>query len=101
VYEASFGLSGLVAGLRIRRPNIILGVVPTLSGGVLARMLAKTYRVPYGLLFQDLMGPAAQQSGLVGSSRVASAITTAERWAATGASAVGVVTTSFIPYLAS
>ncbi len=60
VYEGTFGLTGLLAGVGVERPDAILGVVPSLSGGLLARILARRHRAPYGLLFQDLMGPAAQ-----------------------------------------
>jgi glycosyltransferase involved in cell wall biosynthesis len=52
-------------------------------------------------MFQDLMGPAASQSGIAGGGAVASATARAERWAAAEARAVGAVTTSFIPYLRS
>ena len=59
-YEGTFGLTGLLASLRLPRPDAILGVIPSLSGGVLARFTGERLRVPYGLLFQDLMGPLSQ-----------------------------------------
>jgi colanic acid biosynthesis glycosyl transferase WcaI len=101
LYEGTFGLTGLLASLGIERPDAILGIVPTLSGGLQARVLSRRYRTPYGLMFQDLMGPAASQSGIAGGGAVASATARAERWAAAEARAVGAVTTSFIPYLRS
>src|SRR5450759_2660634 len=38
LYQGTFGLTGLLASLRLSRPDAILGVVPSLSGGVLARL---------------------------------------------------------------
>jgi glycosyltransferase involved in cell wall biosynthesis len=101
VYEGSFGLTALLAGISLDRPDAILGIVPSLSGGVLARVLSARHRAPYGLLFQDLMAPAASQSGIAGGGGVAKLTARAEAWASAGARAVGVVTTSFEPYLQS
>jgi colanic acid biosynthesis glycosyl transferase WcaI len=101
VYEATFGLTALLVSPRVQRPQAIVGIVPTLSGGVLARLLGGWFRAPYGLLFQDLMGPAASQSGMAGGGLVASATARAERWAVGRASAVGVVAMSFVPYVRS
>ena len=47
------------------------------------------------------MGPAARQSGVRGGRAVATATTAAERWVASPARAIGVVSTSFVPYLDS
>lgn len=99
-YEASFLLTGL-ASRSLRRPDAIVGVVPTLSGGVLARLMAARFRTRYGLLFQDLMAPAASQSGIAGGRRVASATRAAERWTVGRARAVAVVSPAFMPYLKS
>ena len=101
VYEGTFGLTGLLASLRLGRPDAILGVVPSLSGGILARLTGQRLRAPYGLLFQDLMGPAARQSGIAGGGAVARATGAAEAWAAAGARAIGVVAEAFTPYVAS
>ena len=100
-YEGTFGLTGLLASLRVSRPDAILGVVPSLSGGILARLSGQRLRAPYGLLFQDLMGPAARQSGIAGGGGVARATSAAEAWAATGARASGGVAEAFTPYVAS
>ncbi len=101
LYEGTFGLTGLLASLRLDCPDAILGVVPSLSGGILARLTGERLRAPYGLLFQDLMGPAARQSGIDGGGAVARLTSAAEGWVATGARAVAVVTDGFTPYLAS
>lgn len=100
-YEATFGLSGLLASRGIERPNAILGVVPSLSGGLLARVLSHRHRAPYGVLFQDLMGPAASQSGIAGGRAVANATIRAEAWAGAVARSIGVVSRWFVPYLRS
>jgi glycosyltransferase involved in cell wall biosynthesis len=79
---------------------VVLGVVPSLSGGLVARLAAARFRVPYGLVFQDLIGPAAVQSGM-GDARAARAVRAAEGWAARGAAAVGVIAEGFRGYLES
>ena len=101
LYEGTFGLTGLLASLRFARPDAILGIVPSLSGGVLARLTGQRLRVPYGLLFQDLMGRAARESGIAGGGAVAKATTAAEAWAARRARAIGVVSEGFTSYLVS
>jgi colanic acid biosynthesis glycosyl transferase WcaI len=100
-YEGTFGLTGLLASLRLPRPDAILGIIPSLSGGILARITGLRLRAPYGLLFQDLMGPAARQSGMAGGGAAAKATTAAEAWATSGARAIGVVAEAFTPYLVS
>jgi glycosyltransferase involved in cell wall biosynthesis len=98
VAEATSLLSGLSL-MALPRPDAVLGVVPSLSGGLLARLAARRFRVPYGLILQDLMGPAAEQSGVRGGGQVASAVRAAERWAVRGAGAVGIIAEGFRPYV--
>ncbi len=98
LYEATFMATGLSA-LRTDPPDVVLGIVPSLSGGVLARTLATRFRVPYGLVFQDLMGQAARQSGIGPAAAVAPAVRAAEGWAAGAASGVGIVAEGFRPYV--
>lgn len=80
-------------------PDVIIGVIPQLSGGVLARLASARTGAPYGLIFQDLIGRAASQSGVSGGRTVASATSAAEGFLARGASAVGIVAPGFRPYL--
>ena len=101
LYEGTFALTGFLATLRMPRPDAILGIVPNLSSGVLARLTGERLGVPFGLLFQDLMGRAAIQSGIAGGEAVANATAAAEAWAARGARAIGVVAEAFTPYLVS
>lgn len=98
-YEGTFLLQGMlgVPG----RLDAVVGVVPALADGALARAIATMRRVPYGLVFQDLMGRAAEQSGIAGGDRVATAARRVEAWAAARAALVGMITPSFGPYLES
>ena len=101
LYEGTFGLTGFLTSLGVARPDAILGVIPSLSGGILARLTGQRLHAPYGLLFQDLMGPAARQSGMAGGGAVARATGAAEAWATAGAQAIGVVAETFRPYVKS
>lgn len=100
LYEASFFLTGLSA-LFLRKPDLVVGVVPSLSGGAVARLVARHFGAPYVLIFQDLMGPAATQTGLSGAHRVAALVKTVERRIASKAARVGVIAEGFRPYLES
>ena len=94
VYEATF----LVNGSRPRRgvrPSLVLGIIPCLSGGVLAQAASRRHGVPYGLLVQDLMGNAADQSGVRGGGRLSHLIRSVEGRIARGAAGVGVVAEGF------
>ncbi len=96
-YELSF-LWSLLPGLFSGRPDAIIGIVPSLSGGLLSLLLATRFKVPYGLLFQDLVGLAVNQSGM-SSSASAGRLARSLEWAiARRASAVAVVADGFRPY---
>lgn len=99
LYEMSF-LFGGMSLLGLPKPDAVLGVVPSLSGGLLARLAAKRLGCPYGLIFQDLTGPAASQSG-VATGRAAVLIGDAEAWIARGATALGIIAEGFRPHLES
>jgi exopolysaccharide biosynthesis WecB/TagA/CpsF family protein len=97
MYEGSFLVHGALS--RTERPDAVFGVIPSLSGGLLARFFAARARAPYGLIVQDLMAPAARQSGIRGGTRVAGATAFAERWAMARAHTVATASESFRPYL--
>lgn len=99
LYEVSFLLSAVRAVWTLQRPDAILAVVPTLSDAVLARLLASRFGVPYGMIFQDMMGPSATQSGIAGGGRVAAVTSRIEAWTARRARVVATVAEQFIPYL--
>lgn len=101
LYEGTFGLTGLLATIGMQHPDAILGIVPNLSSGIVARLTGSRLGVPYGLLFQNLLGPGARQSGIAGGTTVAGLTAAAEVWAARGARAIGVVTDAFTTYLVS
>lgn len=96
-YELTFLVHGSLA--RPHRADAIFGVVPSLSGGLLARFFAARSGRPYGLIFQDTMAPAARQSGIGGGRQVAGLTAVLERWAARRARTVAVASQSFRPYL--
>jgi len=101
LYEGSFlamGLTGI--GLR-RRPDVILGISPALAGAVLAAAASRVYRRPYGLVFQDLMGRAAEQALVKGGRRVSTGVRRVELGLAARALAIGVISEGFRGYLSA
>lgn len=97
-YEAGFLANGILPS-GIERPDVIIGVVPSLSGAGLAAGLARRYGLPYGLIFQDLIGAAASQSGIRGGQRVARITRTLEGRAAREARRIAVISPGFVIYL--
>jgi colanic acid biosynthesis glycosyl transferase WcaI len=98
-YELSLLAFGVTAFPRRWKADVIVGTCPTLSGGALAAAAAKRYRAPYGLVFQDLVGQAAAQSGVVGGARVAGLVRRGELALAKRAGAVGIIGERFRRYL--
>jgi colanic acid biosynthesis glycosyl transferase WcaI len=98
VYEASFVASALPYS-SAPRPDVVIGVIPSLSGGVLARIAAARAHSAYAVVFQDLMGSAAEQSGIQGGKAAAKVARQVERWVVARAAAVAPVSESFVPYL--
>jgi colanic acid biosynthesis glycosyl transferase WcaI len=78
VYEASMFASGLTALWMTPRPDAIIGIMPSLASSSHAAVASRFYRQPYALVFHDLMGQGARQSGVRGGGAVASAVTRAE-----------------------
>jgi colanic acid biosynthesis glycosyl transferase WcaI len=99
LYELSLLVLGTTAFARRWRPDVVLGTCPSLAAGVHAAIAARLYGVPYGLVFQDLMGLAAAQSGVSGGSRVATAVRKVELALAARADAVAVIAGGFRRYL--
>jgi colanic acid biosynthesis glycosyl transferase WcaI len=98
LYEASLYTLGLTALPSRPRPDVVIGTCPTLAGGALAATASKIYGSPYALVFQDLMGKAALQSGVPGGARVATVVGGAELALARRAAAVGVIAEGFRSY---
>lgn len=99
LYETTFLVS---AGSRIPyvdRPHVIVAVVPTLGSAIIARVLARLFHTPYAIVFQDLVGRSARQSGIAGGQRVAGMTSVVEGWAARQAKVVAAVSETFFPEL--
>jgi colanic acid biosynthesis glycosyl transferase WcaI len=97
LYEGTFLLSGLTA--RPDRPDLVIGVVPSLGGATMARLFARHWGIPYAVIVQDLMGRAASETGIRGGRKVAGAISRAEGWSLRKARLVAAVSEAFFPYL--
>jgi colanic acid biosynthesis glycosyl transferase WcaI len=97
LYEGSLCALGATA-LPRRAPDAIIGVSPTLAGAVLARAASTLYRRPYGVVFQDLQGIGALQSGVEGGKRISTLVERTELTLARGAAAVGVIAEGFRAY---
>jgi glycosyltransferase involved in cell wall biosynthesis len=98
LYESTLYTCGLTALPMRPRPDVVIGTCPSLAGAGLAATAARLYRVPYGLIFQDLMGRAADQSGVAGGGLVASAVRRAELALARGAARIAIVAEGFRSY---
>jgi colanic acid biosynthesis glycosyl transferase WcaI len=97
LYEVTFLLNGLTA--KPDRPDLIVGVVPSLGGAAISRLFARRWGIPYAVIVQDLMGRAASESGIRGGRRVAGVIARAEGWSLRKAQLVAAVSEAFFPYL--
>jgi glycosyltransferase involved in cell wall biosynthesis len=98
LFEGSFLAQGLTAR-NIPRPDVVLGVLPSLSDGVLAVAAARRFRAPMGLLVQDLVGRSAAQSGIAGGQRVVGVTSAIEAWVARRADRIAIVAEGFRPVL--
>lgn len=94
-------LSALPSALRKSDADVVVGVVPNLSGAVLAQVAAWRNGVPSVLWFQDLMGPAAQQSGTTGGGIVAGLVGRIETAVALRASRIMLAAEGFRPHFES
>jgi len=97
LYEAAFMATGL-SSLLLPAPDAVIGVTPSLGGAVLARVAAKRFGAPYGVVVQDVVSGAVEQSG-VGGRGLARAVAALEGWAMREASVAGVVAEGFRPRL--
>ncbi|MEU6328290.1 glycosyltransferase [Streptomyces sp. NPDC047049] len=95
LFEASILVHGVVGPPRIR-PDVVLTQMPSLAGGVLGARLARQAGVPHVVVVQDLMGAAAEQSGIQGGGRAAVLAGAVEARVLRGAAVVGVVHESFV-----
>ncbi|MFG2138132.1 glycosyltransferase [Streptomyces sp. NPDC048650] len=95
LFEASILAHGTLAPPPVR-PDVVLTQMPSLAGGVLGGRLARRAGVPHVVVVQDLMGAAAEQSGIQGGGRAAAVAGAVEARVLRGAAVVGVVHESFV-----
>lgn len=98
MYESSLFLTGLGGVAHPMRPDVVLGVSPTLAAASLALVAAERYRAPAGVVFQDLMGRAAAESGVKGGNAVTGLVSRLELQIARRARAITVVSDGFQSY---
>lgn len=98
-FEGSFLLHVLPFALRGKKPDAVLGVVPSLGGGVAAAIAARRFRAPLGLYYHDLVAESAARAGMPGGSAVAGVTRSVERMVVRQAKAIAVVSDGFVPYL--
>jgi colanic acid biosynthesis glycosyl transferase WcaI len=97
ISEATSLATGSIAGVSMFS-DVVLGVVPTVTDGLLAASIGRIRGVPYALVFQDLVAMGAMQSGIA-SKRVSWLVTSLERHMVARAKSIGIVTTGFRPHL--
>lgn len=97
VYELSFMVN--VLAQRVRRPDLVVAVSPSLGGAVAGARIAARFGVPLITVVQDLMAKAAGQSGMTGGSSAARATAWLERYALRRSTLVAAVSEAFFPTL--
>jgi colanic acid biosynthesis glycosyl transferase WcaI len=89
LYEGIIFVSGLTALPSRRRPDVIVGISPT-SSCAHAAVASRMFGRPYGLVFHDIIGQAALQTGVKGGAQVAGSVSRLELALARGAARVAV-----------
>jgi putative colanic acid biosynthesis glycosyltransferase WcaI len=79
--------------------DAVIGIVPSLSGGLLALAGGRRWGTPVGIVVKDLMGPAASQSGYRGGAAIAGITRTLEAAILRRADRIGIISDGFRPYL--
>jgi putative colanic acid biosynthesis glycosyltransferase WcaI len=93
-YEASFLANASSTRFR-HRPDLVIGVTPSLSGAVTGARLARRHGSKLLIVVQDLMAKAATQSGIRGGDYAARTTAAIERYALTKADRVAIVSEAF------
>lgn len=99
LYEGSLVAGGVTALPLTRRPHLVVAEMPTLAAGILAVAAVTTARARLAVIFQDLQGRAAAQSGVPGGEAVARLVGNAELLIARRADVVGIVADGFRHFL--
>ena len=96
-YEASFFAHALLR--HAPQSDAVVGVIPSLSAGAIARTYARRRNCRYGIVVQDLLAQGARQSGITKMDAVGSATRALERWVMHAATRVAVVSERFQPHV--
>jgi colanic acid biosynthesis glycosyl transferase WcaI len=70
VFDTTIGLTSILAGLRLRRPDVILATCSPLQLGASAAVLGAWWRRPYVFHLQDLLPESATEVGMVTDRRI-------------------------------
>jgi colanic acid biosynthesis glycosyl transferase WcaI len=81
------------------KPDVVLAVVPSLFGATSPAAIARRTGAPLVVWVQDLMGPAAAQSGISGGGRIAPVTTGREQRVMRSSRDVVIVSGAFRPYV--
>jgi len=100
-FEASFLINGRRAARMARAADAVIAVTPTLSAAVVGAELARRVHAPLGIVVQDLVGSAAQQSGIEGGARVAGLAGALEKRVLDRADRIAVIAPGFADALAA
>ena len=98
LYELTFAVNAALFRPRTR-PDVVIGVIPSLGGGLLAHLYAARSKAVWGVVFSDLMGRAASDAGMPGGSSVSGVVSAVELRIARAAAGVAVIADGFRPYL--
>jgi colanic acid biosynthesis glycosyl transferase WcaI len=74
--------------------DMVIACIPTVAAGLVGKRIARTLRIPFGLIVQDLSGAGAKQSGLRGGAVISKIANLVENKALHGADALVVVSPS-------
>ena len=64
MWDGSFVANVAISRPR-RAPDVVIASTPSLGGAVLGARFAQRYRVPFGVVIQDLVGQAKEKLGEV------------------------------------
>ncbi len=98
-YEVTWLANSMPLLLTHTPVDVVLGIVPSLGGAVLAAGAARRFSVPHVLLFQDLLGPAVRQCAYKGTKSVGRIVRSIELGLARDAARVAVIAEGFRHYL--
>lgn len=95
-YEGSFlAHTWLTTRLRRHAPDLVIAIVPNVANGLLGWWWARRAGVPLVLMFQDLSGPGAAESGMQGGHSVVEMVSRVETAVARRAAVVTICSEAF------